>query len=389
MRSSTRRTVLWALALVTALALVAFAYLRDDSPADDVVSSPTGPTVPDDPGTGCGKAAVTDPADLRIGRPVARCAADSPAARPLSPPAALRVAVSEPSEGSAPLRVAEATGAFAAEGLTVDIVDMSQRDAYDAMARGEVDVVVGGVDGPFLDAVRRGSGARLVLGGALARAPEDTSVAQGGLWVRRDALPDMDDWSTLRGQAVAVNGGLGSSALYPIRTVLGEEELSPASVDVVPASPADAAEQLANGDVNLAWLPEPEAATAAGHDNLMLVATLPAGESIEGTVFAPRLLAADRAVGLAYVRAIVRTINTHLADGYDDEALDAMSADLDVPAARLADDSPPVFDWELRAGTTDRIQGALVDVGGIGYEQPLPETALVDRSLYGDVVAAG
>ena len=56
---------------------------------------------------------------------------------------------------------------------------------------------------------------------------------------------------------------------------------------------------------------------------------------------------------------------------------------------RLADDSPPVFDWELRAGTTDRIQGALVDVGGIGYEQPLPETALVDRSLYGDVVAAG
>ena len=38
-------------------------------------------------------------------------------------------------------------------------------------------------------------------------------------------------------------------------------------------------------------------------------------------MFGPRLLGADRAVGLAYVRALIRTINTHLPDGYEDDAL--------------------------------------------------------------------
>ena len=78
----------------------------------------------------------------------------------------------------------------------------------------------------------------------------------------------------------------------------------------------------------------------------MLVATTPGSESIDGTVFGPRLFGADRAVGLAYARAIIRTINTHLADGWSDEALAAVAEGLDTDEDALADGPEPLFDWE-------------------------------------------
>jgi NitT/TauT family transport system substrate-binding protein len=379
-RSTTRRNILWVLALVVALGAVGVAYLRE-GPDTEVVVPPEGPSAPDDPGQGCGAAAATDPADLRIGREVARCEEGAPEAVPLPQPATVRVALTEATEAAAPLLVAQATDEFEAENLTVEIVEMAQPEAYAAMARGEIDAVVGTVDAPFLDAVRDGSGARLVLGGPLSRAPNDTEVAQAGLWARTEVLPDPDHWKSVEGQRMAVSGGIGSGALYPVGLVLDQNELTLNVLDIVPTSSAEAARQLMGAEVSMAWLPEPEAARMADEDAVMLLGTLPASEAIEGTVFAPHLLGADRGTGLAYVRAVLRTINTYLADGWSDEAVDALDEDLTGGPA-------PLYDWEIRADTTTRIQAALVVVGGVGYERPLEDAAVVDRSLYEDVVAA-
>ena len=382
MQSTTRRNILWVLALVVALVAVGVAYVRQ-GPEHEVVIPPEGPGVPDDPGQGCGAAAATDPADLRIGREVARCEAGAPEAVPLAQPATVLVALTEETEAAAPLLVAQANDEFEAENLTVEVVQMDQPEAYAAMARGEVDAVVGTVDAPFLDAVRGGSGARLVLGGPLSRAPNDTDVAQAGLWARTDVLPDPDHWKSVEGQVMAVSGGMGSGALYPVGLVLDQNELTLNVLDIVPTSSAEAARQLVGAQVSMAWLPEPEAARVADDDSVMLLGTLPASEAIEGTVFAPHLLAADRGTGLAYVRAILRTINTYLQDGWsDDEAVDALGEDLTGGPA-------PLFDWEIRADTTTRIQAALVVVGGVRYERPLEDAAVVDRSLYEDVVESG
>jgi NitT/TauT family transport system substrate-binding protein len=381
-RSTTRRNILWVLALVVALGAVGVAFVREDGSDAEVVVAPEGPTVPDDPGQGCGAAAATDPTDLRVGREVARCEAGAPEAAPLAQPATVRVVLTEPTVAAAPLLVAQATDEFEAENLTVEILEMAQPEAYAAMARGEVDAVVGTVDAPFLDAVQDGSGARLVLGGPLSRAPNDTDVAQAGLWARTDVLPDPDEWKSVEGQLLAISGGMGSGALYPVGMVLDQNELTLNAVDIVPTSSAEAARQLVGAEVSMAWLPEPDAARVAGDDAVMLLGTLPASEAVEGTVFAPRLLGADRATGLAYARAILRTVNTYLADGWSDEAVDALDEDLTGGPA-------PLFDWEIRADTTTRIQAALVVVGGVDYERPLEDAAVVDRSLYGDVVAGG
>ena len=71
----------------------------------------------------------------------------------------------------------------------------------------------------------------------------------------------------------------------------------------------------------------------------MLATTTPGSESIDGTVFAPRLLGADRAVGMAYA-ALIRTINTHPANGYEEDrataVAEALTVDEDVVAEGLA-----------------------------------------------------
>lgn len=387
MRSSTRRTILWALALVVALSLVGLAYMQGDEEVDQTgpPASPS-PQVPDDPGEGCGEAAATDPADLSVGRTLARCGAGAPAAAPLRRAATVRVAVPERDESVAPLLVAEALGEFEAENLAVEIVAMDQRDAYAAMAAGDVDVVVGGVDAPFFDAVHAGLPARLVIGGAVARFPSDLETAQSGLWLRADLISDEDEWDNVEGQTILVPGGMGSAALYPIDTTLSQEEMGANSVDLVAASSRDAARRLQSAAVGGAWLTEPAATDVAGDEALRLVATLPGSEAIVGTVFSPRLLDADRAIGLAYTRAIVRTINSRLADGYDDEALTALAEALGVSEDEIAAGPAPLFDWEIRSDTTTRIQESLIAIGGVRYESPTAERSLVDRTLVADVV---
>ena len=64
MQSTTRRNILWVLALVVALVAVGVAYVRQ-GPEHEVVIPPEGPRVPDDPGRGCGAAAATDPACIK------------------------------------------------------------------------------------------------------------------------------------------------------------------------------------------------------------------------------------------------------------------------------------------------------------------------------------
>jgi NitT/TauT family transport system substrate-binding protein len=388
-RSTTRRTILWVMALVVALTLVGAAYLRGGNETSDQAAVPSGPTIPKDVGDGCGRTSATDPNDLRIGRPVARCAEGAPAARPLPRPATLHVAIPQRTDGTAPLLAADALGEFKAENLKVVIQEMPEDKAYAAMARGDVDVVVGGLDAPFFNAVEAGSKPKEVLGGPIARAPGDIGALQAGLYATRSSLPHLDDWSTLRDHAVATSGGVGSSALYPIETMFGEQEVAPDAVQIVEETPTEAARRLAAGEISLAWLTEPVASDMAGNQSVMLVATLPASESIEGTVFAPHLLTGpDRAVGLAYVRAIIRTINSHMADGYDPQARAALAKAMKVPEDKLSDSTSPLFDWEVRTGTASRIQKVYTTLGSITYERPLPEVLVVDRTLYQDAVGA-
>ena len=180
MRSSTRRTILWALALVAALVAVGVAFMQSggDDQADEAEPPPSpSPRLPEDLPDGCGDAATTEPSDLGLDRTLARCGPGAPAAQPLPRPAAVRVAVTARSDATVPLLLADALGEFEAEDVQVDIVDMDGAAAYEAMAAGEVDAVVGGIDSPFFDAVHDGLAVRLVMGGAVSWVFSDMDLA--------------------------------------------------------------------------------------------------------------------------------------------------------------------------------------------------------------------
>lgn len=381
-------------AALVALALVAGACSDDgdDAPAasDDSAPAARGVHVPDEVAAGCGEQAVTDPSDLGAGRALARCGPEAPEARPLPAPTTVRVAVPERlTEELAPLYVARDRGEFEAEGLSVELVQLADREAMEALTAGDVDLVVGGIGAPFLDALDDGSGARWVLGGVVAPAANDTTQGQTGLWVRNSALGE-DGLADLDLQPVAVPDGVRSSATFPIEQVLSQNDITLNEVALTEGGGLDAAGRLLDGELAAAWLDGGTWYEVAGRDGFHLAATLPASETIDGTIASERLLGPERAVGEAYARAVIRTINTHLTGDYrgDDDTMAVLAELSGIPQDDLATLPPLVFDWEVRDGTLGRIQEALLILGGVTYDGPLEVERYVDRSLAADVVGS-
>lgn len=350
----------------------------------------------DDLDDGCGEAAETSVDDMAANRPVARCAAGSPEAAPLpGEPTTVRVGIRATTEDLAPLLLADQMGELEAENLAVELTTYDDAlSLFAALDAGEVDAVAGDLDAPFFDLVdahdQAGTaGPWLIMGGAVASRPNDLSTPQAGLWVRTAVLEKPDQWSDLEDQKVAVEDSIGDAVAEPITALLRQDDISLNEVRLSVVGGEEAAEQLASGDLAAAWLSEPYWREVADSDQVALVATLPAAESLGGIVAGPSLVAENRRpVAVAFSRAVIRTINTYLADDYqdDDEVMDALADATGQSVDELRDTPPWVFDWELRSDTTTRLQTPLISYGAVLYESELAESKIVDRSIYEDAL---
>jgi NitT/TauT family transport system substrate-binding protein len=352
----------------------------------------------DDRGDGCGDTAETDIDDLAANRAVARCAEGSPEAQPLpGAPVPLRVGIRGATEDLAPLLLADRLGELEAENIAVELVTYDDAASlFAALDAGEVDAAAGDLDAPFFDLVSAHEladtpGPRLIMGGAIAARPNDLATPQPGLWVRPDALEEPDRWRDLEDMPFAVEDSIGDAVALPITALLRQDDISLNEVRVRVLGGEDAAEKLASGDLAAAWLSEPAWRTVADDDQVQLVATLPVAESLGGIMVGPDLLAGRRAVGVAFSRAVIRTINTYLADDYqdDDEVMEALAEATGESVDELRDTPAWVFDWELRTDTTLRVQTPLVAYGAVLYESELPERGIVDRTIYAEALGLG
>jgi len=367
---------------------------NDDAASGEPVAVEQQVRVPSDEaiGDGCGEASATESADLAADRTVARCAPGFPEPQPLPSQVTLRVGIEDRGEDLAPVLLADRLDELAAENLDVEIVEESDpAKLWQALGRGEIDVMVGDLDAPFFDQVSDGTGVRLVLGGALARRANDVATPQPGLWIRGDKMSASDSYHDLEGSGFAIPDGIDDAAAASMTAVLRQDDLSLNEVRIDLTGGADAAALLRDGKVTGAWLDDTAWPSVQGDHRFRLVATLPASESLGGVVLAPRLVDhdRDRAVGLAFVRAIIRTVNTYLADDYqaDDEVVAALAEATGLSADELRATPPWLFDWEVRSGTTDRIQDTFVQLGSVLYEESLPQRDIADLTLYRDVVA--
>jgi len=104
-------------------------------------------------------------------------------------------------------------------------------------------------------------------------------------------------------------------------------------------------------------------------------------------VFGPNLLKDDPDAGVALLRAYIRTVNTYFAGDYkkDPAFVKELASLLKIDRSVLESTPSLRMDWEIRSGSTDRLQAAY-KAAGVSEGDPLPEARAVDRKLYEEAV---
>ncbi|MFI1582951.1 ABC transporter substrate-binding protein [Embleya sp. NPDC020630] len=330
---------------------------------------------------GCEKA-WTDPADLAPTRKPARCAAGSPAAKPLAQKAKLTVtAGSLSAEYLGPLRTAIAKGEFAKEGLDVELKQMPATDAITLLAKGQVDVLYSAPEAGMVNAVKQGFDIKWVAGNYSA-APESRT----GVWarVKNGRTGDAVDLKNARFGTLV---GKTSVIMYPIQSVLARHKTKPTEVSFQQLDGAGVPEAFKNGGIDAAWLLDPVWKDFEGKPEYTFLGGQPVGEPLGGMLYGQNLLEKNRDAGVAFLRALIRTVNTYFAGDYkqDPAFVEELATTLGSKPELLKAVPAQVVDWEIRGGTTDRVQSMYIE-GKVIEAPALPEDKLVDRSFYAEAV---
>lgn len=321
-----------------------------------------------------------DPANLSATRPIARCAPGFPAPQPLAEKKKLIVtSATLKGEYLAHLRLAIDKGEFAKENLDVELTQVPPADSINLLATGDSDVAFGGPDGAFMNAVNAGVEAKWVLGNFF---PNEKS--QTGLWIRDvDGKPGVI--SDLSGNVLGTAIGPGSVSMYPVVTAFDAAGVSFDSVEFQITPVADLATAFENGAVLGAWLTDPYWTMFVDKPGYTFAQGQPAAEPLGGTIFGKNLLEGDPAIGTAFIRALIRTVNTYLPSDYkSDPAFAQVIADtIELPLDIVQQTPSLEFDWEIRGGTVDRMQDAYHTTGAMeDTTAHMDESQLVDRSFY-------
>ena len=334
---------------------------------------------------GCGDNAVTDSADISVGRKPARCDTDAPAPKPLAQPVTLTVSSNFKLEFIAPLLVGDALGEFKKENIDINLVNVTFSDAVPQLASGQIDVAVGGIEGALFNAARQGLPVKMVLGNYYPPDAGKPSVPQTGMWCRRDAFknPNRPKPAELKGKKVGSAVGKASVSFYYVQQELrGKFKATDLDIQTIPST--DMVQAMKNQAIDCAILLDPLWLQVANDPSFVLVATQTPGEPLGGYFYGKSLLKDRPAVGRAFARAMIRTINTELTGNYhqNQQTMDALSNAINQPVANIQRTPPLQFDWEIRKGTAERVQRVFIDLGVLTFQKPVPENKVFDRSFY-------
>jgi NitT/TauT family transport system substrate-binding protein len=334
---------------------------------------------------GCGDRAVTDPTDLNVGRDPARCDAGAPAPKPLSREVTLTVSSSFRLEFIAPLLVGDALGEFKKENININLVNVTFSDAVPQLANGQIDVAVGGIEGALFNAAQQGLPVKMVLGNYFPPDAGKPSVPQTGMWCRRDAFKNQDNPkpAELKGKKVGSAVGKASVSFYYVqREIRGKFKATDLDIQTIPST--DMVQAMRNQALDCAILLDPLWLQVANDPAFVLVATQTPGEPLGGYFYGKNLLRDQPRVGIAFARAMIRTINTHLTGDYhqNQQTMDAISNAINQPVATIQRTPPLRFDWEIRNGTAERVQRVFIDLDVLTFNRPVADKKVFDRSFY-------
>ncbi|QNS04229.1 ABC transporter substrate-binding protein [Streptomyces xanthii] len=331
---------------------------------------------------GCGKAGWTDPADRAPDRKPARCSPGSPAPVKLAKTRKLTIATGTlAAEYVAPLEMAVKKGEFEKEGLDVTLKVLPTPEALPLLAKGDIDAQWAAPEAAVMNGILGGFDIKWVAGNF---SPDPAS--KSGLWVRLKK-GESADHVTMAGRRLGTMIGKGSVISYPMNTALKKHGGGLDKIQFQQLGSADVLTALQNGGVDSAWLLDPVWRKIDGDRRFAFLGGQPLGEPLGGLLFGPNLLKDDPDAGVALLRAYIRTVNTYFPGDYKkDPAFVKELADLLKIDKGILESTPSLrMDWEIRSGSTDRLQAAY-KAAGVSEGDPLPESRTVDRKLYEEAV---
>ncbi|CAB4777384.1 unannotated protein [freshwater metagenome] len=411
-KSSPRWKALLAVALATSLLAAA---CGDDGGKSDTASTGTTGATAKTGATGTGATAATaatgttkkatvagcekgysDPADLSLTRAVARCSAGAPAPVPLATKTKIVIATNFKLEFNSPVAVANTLGEYAKENLEVEFVNLSYANSIPQLANGQVDVAVGGFETAMFNAGAQDIAIKVIAGNYFPPKASNYTVAQTGLWCRKDSFttPDKPILKEIETKKWATAAGRGSSAVYYSAAEIQKRvpDFNIKKVDIQTVASTDIIAALKNKAIDCGILLDPLWTQVKDDPAFFQAATQTPGEPLGQMSFGKNLLVDKPEVGQAFLRAYIRTVNTYFAGNYHQD--DKVMAEIQKWTGATAENQAVLkgldsltFDWEVRSGTTTRIQQLFIDLGVITtFTTPVVESKIVDRSVYEKVL---
>jgi NitT/TauT family transport system substrate-binding protein len=272
-------------------------------------------------------------------------------------------------------------GEFKKEGLDVALKVLPTPDALPLLAKGDIDALWAAPEAAVMNGVNGGFDIKWVAGNF---SPDPAS--KSGLWVR---LKDGEKPADVRmaGRRMGTMIGKGSVIAYPMEKALARHGGGLEKIRFQQLGSADVLTALQNGGVDSAWLLDPVWRKVDGDSRFAFLGGQPAGEPLGGMLYGRTLLHDDVDAGVALLRAYIRTVNTYFAGDYkkDETFVTSLAKLLKTDPSVLRSTPSLRMDWEIRAGTTDRLQSAY-RAAGVSEGAPVPESKAVDRSLYAEAV---
>jgi NitT/TauT family transport system substrate-binding protein len=282
--------------------------------------------------TGCTDSDATTPSDRSSGglRPV------RVAALPITETAALWAGIK--------------AGIFAKHGLGVEVLPaQGGAQAIPALINGDIDFAIGQPFGPIrADLQKLGV---VIVGNYASSYPDGDDINA----VVASAKSGITRPAQLAGRKVAVNS-LGAAGDVTIMAAVEKDGGDPSKIKFVEVAFPDAAAQLAAGNIDAAWVPEPFVSQLRGRGDKVVVepyqATIP-GLATLTTITSAKLRESDRTKVADFSAAMKETLGWAQDPANEKAVRQAIKDNLKLPEAVADSVRLPRFGWEVdRASLT-------------------------------------
>lgn len=307
--------------------------------------------------------------------------AGTPAPKPLSARASLKVGIPSKLELEAPALLAQTYGEFAKENLDVTFVTDTVPNLLTLLGQNKIDLVYAGAQALVFNALRHGVPIRWVCG--VASASPDSGVYMSTKY--GTSASDFDP-ATLKGKNIGVNpGGLAAPSEYGLYDLITKGGLKPDDVRMTPFSDIAAMTQaLNNGSIDGATLGPPFTASLKPGVAFQAEGGYTRSMQIAGYFTTTDLLGSRRDAGVAFFRALERTVNTYLSGDYhkNTDVMTKMAQQLGTTVSTLRVAPSVPFDFNVPAESVDSLQKMYQSVPGtLQVGTPVKAAELIDLSL--------